>query len=152
MELNTLVDNPGSRKNRIRPGRGVGSGKGKTAGRGYKGQKSRTGVSINGFEGGQMPIHRRLPKRGFVNIDRVENETVNLSELQRAIDAKTLDASKAINAEVLRAAGLVRNRKAPVKLLAKGAVKAKLNLTVQKASKAAIEAIEKAGGSVTLAA
>lgn len=148
MELNQLKDNEGARKGRMRVGRGVGSGKGKTAGRGYKGQKSREGVSINGFEGGQMPIHRRLPKRGFKNPFRVSYETVNLRDLQRAVDAKMLDASKPVNAETLATAGLVRNKDSQVKLLGTGELKAKLNLDIAHASQSARDLVQKAGGSI----
>ncbi len=151
MQLNQIADNPGSRKGKMRVGRGVGSGKGKTAGRGYKGQKSRTGVSINGFEGGQTPIHRRLPKRGFKNISRVDYRVVNLGDLQRAIEAKTLDASKAIDTEALINAGIIRSNSNPVKLLSKGELKSKVTITVDKASKTAQAAVEKAGGSVKVA-
>jgi len=151
MQLNELADNQGARKNRIRVGRGMGSGKGKTCGRGVKGQKSRSGVSINGFEGGQMPIHRRLPKRGFKNHSRVEFAAVNLALLQAAIDAGKLDAKKEINRDALIAAGVVKARDQRIKLLATGALSAKITIAVSKASKAAIEAVEKAGGSVVLA-
>lgn len=150
MELNELKNNDGAHKGRMRIGRGIGSGKGKTGGRGYKGQTSRTGVAIKGFEGGQMPIHRRLPKRGFTNHNRKEYEPVNLSCLQKAIDNKKLDAAKPVNVETLAAAGLVRANADAVKLLAKGELKAKVQLEVHKASKAAMAAVEKAGGSVSL--
>ena len=149
MELNQLADNKGARKARIRVGRGVGSGKGKTAGRGVKGQTSRSGVAINGFEGGQMPIHRRLPKRGFNNINRTVYATVNVGDLQRAIDAKTLDASKAITMAVLIESGLVRRETCGVKLLGDGELKSKVTLEVVKASASAVAKIEKAGGKVT---
>lgn len=152
MKLNELSDNPGARKKRLRVGRGIGSGKGKTAGRGQKGQTSRTGVSINGFEGGQMPIYRRLPKRGFKNPFRKEFEVVNLGRLQEAVDAGKIDAGKPVDAEVLKAAGLASGRLGGVKLLGEGAITAKLTITVAGASKAAVEAVEKAGGSVTVAA
>ena len=126
MKLNEIRDNEGARKDRTRVGRGIGSGKGKTGGRGVKGQKSRTGVAIKGFEGGQMPIYRRLPKRGFNNKNfRTEYAVVNIGRLQSAIDAGKIDAKKPINAEVLQAAGLVGNLKAGVRLLAKGELKAK---------------------------
>lgn len=151
MQLNELADNQGARKNRIRVGRGMGSGKGKTAGRGVKGQKSRSGVSINGFEGGQMPIHRRLPKRGFKNHSRVEFAVLNLSDLQRAIDAGKLDAKKDITRESLVEAGLVKTRDERIKLLGKGTLSAKVKIAVTKASKTAVEAVEKAGGSVSVA-
>ncbi len=151
MELNQLADNQGARKNRIRVGRGMGSGKGKTCGRGVKGQKSRSGVAINGFEGGQMPIHRRLPKRGFKNHSRVEFAEVNVGDLQRAINAGKLDAKKEITREALIEAGLVRARSERVKLLGNGALSAKVTIAVTKASKSAIEAVEKAGGKVAVA-
>ncbi len=151
MQLNEIVDNQGARKSRTRVGRGMGSGKGKTAGRGVKGQKSRSGVSIHGFEGGQMPIHRRLPKRGFNNPNRVEFATVNLRDLERAFAGGKLDAKKEINRDALIAAGLIKKRDAKVKLLASGSLQSKVNITVDKASKAATDAVEKAGGSVTLA-
>lgn len=150
MELNKLADNQGARKSRMRVGRGVGSGKGKTAGRGYKGQKSREGVSINGFEGGQMPIHRRLPKRGFNNPFRKTYETVNLRDLQRAIDAKKLDAAKPVNGEALANAGLIRDKDADIKLLATGDVTVKLTIDVAHASQSAQDKVKKAGGSVKL--
>lgn len=150
MKLNEIKDNPGARKDKMRVGRGIGSGKGKTSGRGVKGQTSRTGVRIKGFEGGQMPLHRRLPKRGFNNFSRVENETINLSELQRAVDAKSLDASKAVTREALVKAGLVRGNGNPIKLLGKGTLSSKLSLEVDAASDTARQAVEKAGGSVKL--
>lgn len=151
MQLNEIADNEGARKNRIRVGRGIGCGKGKTCGRGVKGQTSRSGVAINGFEGGQMPIHRRLPKRGFKNHSRTESTEVNTGDLQRAIDAGKLDAKKEINREALIAAGLIKTRDERIKLLGKGALTAKVKVTVCKASKTAVEAIEKAGGTITLA-
>lgn len=150
MELNNLQDNPGARKARMRVGRGIGSGKGKTCGRGVKGQKSRTGVSIKGFEGGQMPIFRRLPKRGFNNLHRKEYEVVNLSDLQRIVDEKKVDVSKPLTAEVLKTAGLVHGNKHGIKLLAKGELKSKVTVEVSKASATAQEAVKKAGGSVVL--
>ena len=152
MKLNEISDNAGARHSRIRPGRGIGSGKGKTGGRGVKGQKSRTGVSIKGFEGGQMPLHRRLPKRGFKNPFRKYFAVVNLGRLQTAIDAGKLDAKKAITAVELGAAGVVGQLGDGVRLLAKGELKAKVTLEVAGASKAAVEAVEKAGGSVTILA
>lgn len=152
MQLNELADKEGARKNRIRVGRGMGSGKGKTCGRGVKGQKSRSGVSINGFEGGQMPIHRRLPKRGFKNHSRVEFAEINLRDLQRAIDAGKLDAKKDITRESLVAAGLIKTRDERIKLLGNGSLSAKIKIVVCKASKSAVEAVEKAGGSVSVAA
>jgi large subunit ribosomal protein L15 len=148
MRLNQLSDNPGARKSRIRVGRGIGSGKGKTGGRGGKGQTARTGVAINGFEGGQMPLYRRLPKRGFKNIFALDFVEVNTGRLQQAIDAGRLDAAKPVNAEALRAAGLIGRPRDGVRLLGKGELKAKLALEVAGASKSAIAAVEKAGGSV----
>lgn len=152
MQLNQISDNKGAHKSRTRLGRGIGSGKGKTCARGHKGQKSRSGVAVKGFEGGQMPIYRRLPKRGFTNINRVENQPVNLGQIQMFIDEKKLDAKKPIAAQELAAVGLIRDAKSPVKLLANGELKAKLDLTVCKASKSAIAAVEKAGGKVTVLA
>lgn len=152
MKLNELTDNPGATKNRKRIGRGIGSGKGKTGGRGVKGQKSRSGVAIKGFEGGQMPIHMRLPKRGFNNINAKTFIPVNLGRLQEAIDAKKIDIKKPINVDVLKAAGLVTRVKDGVRLLAKGSLKAKVNIEVSGASVAAIAAVEKAGGSVSVPA
>lgn len=151
MKLNELSDNPGAHKNRIRVGRGIGSGKGKTGGRGVKGQKSRSGVAIKGFEGGQMPLYRRMPKRGFKNPFRKEYAVVNLSRLQQAIDDKRLDAKKTIDTAALQAAGLVGRRVGDgVRLLANGELKAKITIDVAGASKAAVEAVEKAGGMVVL--
>jgi len=150
MKLDQLRDNPGARKTRIRVGRGIGSGKGKTGGRGGKGQTARTGVAINGFEGGQMPLYRRLPKRGFNNIFALDFVEVNTGRLQQAIDAGRLDAGKPIDAVVLRAAGLIGRPRDGVRLLGKGELKAKLNIEVAGASKSAIAAVEKAGGSVKL--
>ena len=152
MKLSDIADNAGSRKKRMRVGRGIGSGKGKTSGRGGKGQTARSGVRIKGFEGGQMPLHRRLPKRGFNNIFRVEFAEINLDRLQEAIDAKTIDAGSAINAESLVKAGVVRRAKAGVRLLGRGEIKAKINIEVHGASKSAIEAVEKAGGTVKILA
>ena len=152
MKLSDIADNAGSRKKRIRVGRGIGSGKGKTGGRGGKGQTARSGVRIKGFEGGQMPLHRRLPKRGFHNIFRLDFAEVNLDRLQAAIDAKTLDAKGVINAEALVKARVLRRAKDGVRLLGRGEIKAKLNIEVHGASKSAIEAIEKAGGSVKILA
>lgn len=148
MRLNELRDNPGAKKARTRVGRGLGSGKGRTAGRGHKGQKSRSGVAIKGFEGGQMPIHRRLPKRGFNNIFRKQYAVVNLGRLQQAIDAKAIDPKKAVTIEALVAAGVVGRVRDGVRLLAKGELKTKVNIEVTGASAAAIAAVEKAGGSV----
>ena len=152
MKLSDIADNAGSRKKRMRVGRGIGSGKGKTSGRGGKGQTARSGVRIKGFEGGQMPLHRRLPKRGFNNVFRVEYSEVNLDRIQQAIDAKSLDAAAAINAETLVKAGVLRRAKAGVRLLGRGEIKAKINIEVHGASKSAIEAVEKAGGSVKILA
>ncbi|MBN8961492.1 MAG: 50S ribosomal protein L15 [Rhizobiales bacterium] len=152
MKLTDIADNAGSRKKRMRVGRGIGSGKGKTSGRGGKGQTARSGVRIKGFEGGQMPLHRRLPKRGFHNIFRLDFAEVNLDRLQAAIDAKTLDAKDVINAEALVKARVLRRAKDGVRLLGRGEIKAKLNVEVHGASKSAIEAIEKAGGSVKILA
>jgi large subunit ribosomal protein L15 len=148
MKLDQLRDNPGARKTRIRVGRGIGSGKGKTGGRGGKGQTARTGVAINGFEGGQMPLYRRLPKRGFNNIFALEFVEVNTGRLQQAIDAGRLDAGKPVNAETLRAAGLIGRPRDGVRLLGKGDLKAKLSIEAAGASKSAIALVEKAGGSV----
>ena len=147
-----MRDNAGSTKNRTRVGRGIGSGKGKTGGRGVKGQKSRSGVAIKGFEGGQMPLHMRLPKRGFNKPNRLAFAEVNIGRLQKAIDDKKLDAKKAVDAEALMAAGLIRRAKDGVRLLAKGELKAKVEITVAGATKAAIAAVEKAGGKVTVVA
>lgn len=150
MKLNHLSDNPGASRDRKRVGRGIGSGKGKTSGAGVKGQKARSGVAIKGFEGGQMPLHRRLPKRGFNNIFALNYKVVNTGRLQSAIDAGRLDAGKPVDAAALRAAGIVKSAPDGIRLLAKGALKTKINITVAGASKAAVEAVEKAGGSVTL--
>jgi large subunit ribosomal protein L15 len=150
MKLDQLRDNPGARKTRIRVGRGIGSGKGKTGGRGGKGQTARTGVAINGFEGGQMPLYRRLPKRGFNNIFALDFVEVNTGRLQQAIDAGRLDAGKPIDAAALRAAGLIGRPRDGVRLLGKGELKAKLDIEVAGASKSAVAAVEKAGGSVKL--
>ncbi|HEX6103579.1 MAG TPA: 50S ribosomal protein L15 [Alphaproteobacteria bacterium] len=152
MKLNQLSDNPGARKNRIRVGRGIGSGKGKTAGRGGKGQTARTGVAIKGFEGGQMPLHRRLPKRGFKNIFRQEHAVVNLGRLQQAVEAGKLDPKATVGRDALKAAGLVNKVGAGIKLLAKGELKQALTIEVDRASKSAIEAVEKAGGKVVVTA
>lgn len=150
MKLNELRDIDGASKPRKRVGRGIGSGTGKTGGRGVKGQKSRSGVAIKGFEGGQMPIYRRLPKRGFTNIFAKKYNVVSVGRLQAAIDAKKLDAKKAIDVAALIAAGVVRREKDGVRVLSDGDLKAKVTLEVAGASKSAIEKIEKAGGSVKL--
>ena len=152
MKLSEIADNSGSRKKRMRVGRGIGSGKGKTSGRGGKGQTARSGVRIKGFEGGQMPLHRRLPKRGFNNVFRVEYAEVNLDRIQQAIDAKGLDANAVINAEALVKAGVLRRAKAGVRLLGRGEIKAKVNVEVHGASKSAVAAVEKAGGAVKILA
>ena len=152
MRLNQLSDNPGSRKARMRVGRGIGSGKGKTAGRGGKGQTARSGVRIKGFEGGQMPLHRRLPKRGFHNVFRQEFVEINLDRLQEAIDAKLIDAASVINAESLVKARVLRRARDGVRLLGRGEIKAKLTIEVHGASKSAIAAVEKAGGTVKILA
>jgi len=148
MKLNELNDNAGARKGRMRVGRGIGSGKGKTAGRGQKGAKARSGVAINGFEGGQMPLHMRLPKRGFNNVFAKDYAIVNLGAVQKAVDAGKLDASATVDQAVLKAAGLVRGGKDGVRLLGKGEISAKLTFSVAGASKGAVEAVEKAGGKV----
>jgi large subunit ribosomal protein L15 len=150
MKLNELSDKDGATHSRKRLGRGIGSGSGKTGGRGVKGQKSRSGVAINGFEGGQMPLYRRLPKRGFKNIFAKEFVTVSLGRVQTAIDAKKLDAKETVNAEALVKAGVIRRAKDGVRVLSGGDLKAKVAFDVAGASKAAIEKIEKAGGSVKL--
>jgi len=152
MNLNDLRDNEGARPSRKRVGRGIGSGKGKTGGRGVKGQKSRSGVAIKGYEGGQMPIYRRLPKRGFNNIFAKELNIVSLARVQAAIDAGKLDAKKTVDAEALAAAGVIRRVKDGVRVLADGDLKAKVKFEVAGASKSAVEKIEKAGGSVTVLA
>ncbi len=149
MKLNELRDNPGARLKSKRLGRGIGSGKGKTSGKGVKGQKARTGVSINGFEGGQMPIYRRLPKRGFVNPFRKVYAPVNLGTLDAAIEAGRLDAGQPITEETLAAAGLVRGRVDGVRLLGNGEIKRAVTITVSGASASAKAAVEQAGGSVT---
>lgn len=150
MKLNGISDNPGSKKSRMRVGRGIGSGKGKTGGRGGKGQTARSGVAIKGFEGGQMPIYRRLPKRGFTNIFAKRFNEVNLGRIQIAIDAKKLDASAPITVEALVAAGVCSKLQDGVRILGSGELKAKVSFSVAGASKSAIAAIEKLGGSVTL--
>ena len=150
MKLNEIKDNEGARHRRMRVGRGIGSGKGKTAGRGQKGQTSRSGVSINGFEGGQMPLHMRIPKRGFNNIFAKDHAEINLGMIQKFIDAKKIDIGVVVDHAALKAAGLARGGKDGVRLLAKGQLTAKINLVVAGASKAAIEAVEKAGGKVDI--
>ena len=152
MKLNEIRDNAGATKERKRVGRGIASGTGKTAGRGVKGQKSRSGVSMLGFEGGQMPLYRRLPKRGFTNNFAKNFAEVNIGRLQKAIDAKTIDAKKPIDEAAMREAGLLNGRYDGIRLLAKGELKVKIDITVAGASKSAIAAVEKAGGSVTVTA
>jgi large subunit ribosomal protein L15 len=152
MKLSDIADNAGSRKKRMRVGRGIGSGKGKTSGRGGKGQTARSGVRIKGFEGGQMPLHRRLPKRGFNNIFALDFAEINLDRVQQAIDAKQLDISAVINAESLVKSGALRRAKDGVRLLGRGELKSKINVEVHGASKSAIAAVEKAGGTVKILA
>ncbi len=150
--LHTLQNNPGSTQNKTRKGRGIGSGKGKTCGRGHKGQKSRSGVAIKGFEGGQMPIHRRLPKRGFNNYNRKTIVNINVSDIEGFVASKKLDAKKAITVDVLRDAGIIKGQFDGVKLLAKGEIKTAVTVQLQAASEAAVKAVEKAGGKVEIVA
>jgi large subunit ribosomal protein L15 len=150
MKLNQLAGKEGSRQNRMRVGRGIGSGKGKTGGRGVKGQKSRTGVSIKGFEGGQMPLHRRLPKRGFNNIFAVRKNEVNLGRIQTAIDKGDLKADQTITTDLLVKAGVIRRAHGGVRLLGNGEIKSKLAFEVDGASKSAVAAVEKQGGTVKI--
>jgi len=152
MKLSDIADNAGSRKKRMRVGRGIGSGKGKQAGRGGKGQTARSGVRIKGFEGGQMPMHRRLPKRGFNNVFALEFAEINLDRLQEAIDAKRIDPSSVINAEALVKSRVLRRARDGVRLLGRGEIKAKVNIEVHGASKSAVAAVEKAGGTVKVLA
>ena len=154
LKLNALRDNPGARPTSKRLGRGIGSGKGKTSGKGVKGQKAREGVALNGFEGGQLPIYRRLPKRGFKNIFRTEFAAVNLGSISKALESGKLTADAPVTEQTLRDAGLVRGGKATlgVRLLAKGAISRVLNITVSGASASAVAAVEAAGGTVTTAA
>jgi large subunit ribosomal protein L15 len=152
MKLSDIADNAGSRKKRMRVGRGIGSGKGKQAGRGGKGQTARSGVRIKGFEGGQMPLHRRLPKRGFNNIFRLDFAEINLDRLQEAIDSKLVDVKETVTAESLVKAGVLRRAKDGVRLLGRGEITAKLTIEVHGASKSAIAAVEKAGGTVKILA
>ncbi len=152
MKLNDIRDNAGARKGRMRIGRGIGSGKGKTGGRGQKGQKARSGVSIAGFEGGQMPLHMRLPKRGFNNPFAKDYAEVNLGMVQKFIDAKKLDAKGVLDHDALKAVGLGNGGKDGVRLLGKGTLTSKVSFKVAGASKGAIEAVEKAGGSVEVIA
>ena len=151
MKLNELRDNPGAAKKRMRVGRGPGSGKGKTAGRGIKGQKSRSGVAINGYEGGQMPLYQRLPKRGFNKPNRKKFAVINLGLIQKFIDDKKLDASN-ITEDSLIESGLVRRKLDGIRVLGKGEITAKATISVTGASKGAVEAVEKAGGSLTVTA
>ena len=151
MRLNELRDNPGALKTKKRVGRGIGSGKGKTAGRGHKGLKARSGASINGFEGGQMPLYRRLPKRGFNKPNRTRLQELTLARLQAAIDAKKIDASATITEDALVAAGVVRRKLDGVRLLASGELSTKVTLEVTSATRNAVAAVEKAGGAITVA-
>jgi large subunit ribosomal protein L15 len=152
MKLNEISDNAGARQGRMRVGRGIGSGKGKTGGRGGKGQTARTGVRIKGFEGGQMPLHRRLPKRGFNNIFALELNEVNLDRIQAAIDRGAIDAKDTVDVEALVRGGVLRRAKDGVRLLGRGEIKVALQFTVHGASKSAIAAVEKAGGAVKVLA
>jgi large subunit ribosomal protein L15 len=150
MKLTELHDNVGATKKRMRIGRGIGSGKGKTGGRGVKGQKARTGVAIKGFEGGQMPLHRRLPKRGFNNIHALDLNEVNLSRVQQAVEAGKLDTKTSVTVDALVAAGILSRARDGVKVLGNGELKSKLSFEVWAASASAVAAIEKAGGSVKI--
>jgi len=152
MKLNEIRNNAGAHKKKTKVGRGSSSGLGKTSGRGVKGAKARTGNAIYGFEGGQMPLHMRMPKRGFNNIFRLDFAEINLDRLQEAVDAKTIDGSGVINAETLVASGVLRRAKDGVRLLGRGELKAKLTIEVHGATKSAIEAVEKAGGTVKILA
>jgi len=150
MNLNNIKDNVGSNKNRKRIGRGIGSGTGKTSGKGHKGQKARSGVSIKGFEGGQMPIHRRLPKRGFNNINKVSFVEINVNRLDKLIDEKIIDPNKTINNKVFMDIGLINSEKSRVKLLANGELKNKINIEISAISSSAKDKVEKVGGSVLI--
>ena len=152
MKLSDIADNAGSRKKRMRVGRGIGSGKGKTSGRGGKGQTARSGVRIKGFEGGQMPLHRRLPKRGFNNIFRLDFAEINLDRLQQAIDSKLVDVKETVTAESLVKTGVLRRAKDGLRLLGRGELKTKINIEVHGASKSAVAAVEKAGGTIKILA
>lgn len=152
MKLNEIRENDGATRNRKRVGRGIGSGRGKTSGAGHKGQKARSGVAIKGFEGGQMPIHRRLPKRGFTNIFRKNYVEVNLGRIQSAVDAGKLDSKKPVDAAMLVEAGVISKAREGVRILGKGELKAKVELHAAGASKSAVEAVEKAGGKIVLPA
>jgi len=148
MKLNNIKDNKGAYHERKRIGRGIGSGTGKTSGKGHKGQKARSGVAIKGFEGGQMPIHRRLPKRGFNNINRVPNVELNIEKIEKLIDTKLIDPKKVINHKTLIEIGLIKSENSKIKLLGKGEIKNKINIEVTSTSSAAKEMVEKMGGSV----
>ena len=150
MKLNEIKDNKGSTKSRKRIGRGIGSGTGKTSGKGHKGQKSRSGVSIKGFEGGQMPIHRRLPKRGFTNINRIIYAELNLDNIQKLIDVKKIDPQKTISYKTFLDLGLVKSKKPKIKILGKGVIKDNINIEVSAFSKSAKDSIEKIGGKVII--
>ena len=150
MKLNEVKDNIGASKVRKRIGRGIGSGTGKTSGKGHKGQKARSGVSIKGFEGGQMPIHRRLPKRGFTNINRINYVELNFEKIQKLIDNKKIDPKKIIDYKTFIDLGLVKSKKTKIKLLAKGEIKSKIDIEVSAFSKSAKEGIEKIGGSIVI--
>lgn len=152
MKLNEIRENDGATRNSKRVGRGIGSGRGKTSGAGHKGQKARSGVAIKGFEGGQMPIHRRLPKRGFTNIFRKNYVEVNLGRIQSAVDAGKLDSKKPVDAAMLVEAGVISKARDGVRILGKGELKAKVELHAAGASKSAVEAVEKAGGKIVLPA
>ena len=150
MKLNEIKDNPRSTKSPKRIGRGIGSGMGKTSGKGHKGQKSRSGVSIKGFEGGQMPIHRRLPKRGFTNINKTNFTELNLDNIQKLIEGKKIDPKKTISFKTLLDLGLVKSKKAKIKLLGKGDISVKIDIEVSAFSKSAKDSVEKVGGSVII--
>ena len=150
MKLNEISDNQGAVKNRKRIGRGIGSGTGKTSGQGHKGQKARSGVAIKGFEGGQMPIHRRLPKRGFKNIFRVENAEINLSKIESLISDKKIDPKKLIDADVLLKNGIIKKLNQKIKLLGKGLSKTKIDIEVSASSASAKASVEKTGGTVKI--
>ena len=152
MKLNQIADKPGARKKRMRIGRGIGSGMGKTGGRGGKGQTARSGVRIKGFEGGQMPLHRRLPKRGFNNIFRLDFAEINLDRLQQAIDAKLVDVKETVTIESLVKSGVIRRAKDGLRLLGRGELTAKIAIEAHGASKSAVAAVEKAGGTVKILA
>jgi len=150
MKLNNIKDNKGANQERKRIGRGIGSGTGKTSGKGHKGQKARSGVAIKGFEGGQMPIHRRLPKRGFNNINRIPNVEINIEKIEKLIETKVIDPKKVINHKSLMEIGLVKSENSKLKLLGKGELKNKINIEVTSSSSAAKEMVEKMGGSVLI--